>query len=373
MTLRSTLGDLALAVGCGALVVIGSGLAEANQPAREPLDPLGWAAIGLACAALVLWRRRPVLAFAAVHVALVGYLIGGYAYGPVLLLAVPVMYSVAVRTTRHCAGGLFLAAMVAVLTTVVVVERPVSAEDVVTYVAVWSVTLITPLLGGLIVRLQQEQEQRERSEELARRAYEVRLRVAREVHDVVAHGLAAISMQSGGALHVLDRDPSAARRSLEAIRQTSGDALADLRGTLGYLREPPDQRPGLAQLDTLVARCGLAVAVCRDGAPRQLPPGVDHAAYRILQESLTNVLRHAGVGAATVRLNFASDSLLVEVVDEGVGNPAGAAAAAPAPTGGHGIAGMRERASAVGGALTATPRSEGGFVVRARLPIPVQS
>jgi signal transduction histidine kinase len=176
------------------------------------------------------------------------------------------------------------------------------------------------------------------------------------------------------AVHVLDRRPEQARAALLAIKQASREALQELRATVGVLRQLGEQGgsraplPGLAQLDTLVAGAagaGRPVEVTVEGERVELPLAVDLAVYRIVQESLTNVARHAGPAKATVRLAFGSREVVVEVTDDG----RGAAAGAHPDGGGHGIAGMRERAMALGGELAAGPRPQGGFHVRARLPL----
>jgi signal transduction histidine kinase len=176
------------------------------------------------------------------------------------------------------------------------------------------------------------------------------------------------------ALHVLDRRPEQAREALLAIRQASAGAMQELRATVGVLRRPDDEErsraavPGLAQLDELVAgvaRAGPPVQVLVDGEPVELPPAVDLAVYRVVQESLTNVVRHAGPTRATVRVAYGAADVVVEVTDDGAAGPA----PSPGPGGGHGIAGMRERVAALGGELRAGPRPQGGFQVWARLPL----
>jgi signal transduction histidine kinase len=318
------------------------------------LDAVGWVLVLLACVALV-WRRRwPTAVFAVVAVAVVAYLAGRYPYGPIFLVLSFTMYGVAVRVSARRAGFLCLITFVAVVGTIFTVEAPVPPEDVVAYLGGWACSLVVPLLVGVIVRLRR----RSLAEVVARRAYEERLVLAREVHDVVAHGLAVISMQSGGALHVFDSDPERAREALAAIRTTSRDALGELRSALSVLREGAS----LQQLDDLVRRLadsGLVVTVHRT-RPQPLPEAVDAAAYRIVQESLTNVLRHARTGAAAVHLEYDVHGVIIEVVDGG--------GETPGPEG-HGIVGMRERAALVGGTLTAGPRPEGGFAVRAVLPV----
>ena len=223
----------------------------------------------------------------------------------------------------------------------------------------------------------------EREAETGRRVAEERLRIARELHDTVAHSMATITVQAGSALHVLGPEAPAAdsgrdrnlRSALLAIRETSKSALTEMRATLGQLRhESPDESPDLraAGLDRLPALCeavtaaGAPVTVTTDGQPRPVSPAVSHAAYRILQESLTNVLRHAGPGArASVGLTYETGALVIRVTDDGQGPgmPAGDMAA------GHGLTGMAERASAVGGTFSAAAGPGGGFEVTARLPV----
>jgi signal transduction histidine kinase len=214
----------------------------------------------------------------------------------------------------------------------------------------------------------------EREAEAARRVAEERLRIARDLHDTVAHSMATITVQAGSALHVLGPGDEKLRGALLAIRETSKNVLREMRATLGQLREGTrdgggqvvtgglDRLPGLRDA---VTAAGAPVTIAVEGEQRPLPPRVDEVAYRILQESLTNVLRHAGPAAkATVRLCYEPAALGIHVTDDGT--------AAPGANGtktGHGLIGMAERAAAVGGSITAGPREEGGFEVSARLPL----
>jgi len=257
----------------------------------------------------------------------------------------------------------------------------------------------------------------EREAEAARRVAEERLRIARDLHDTVAHSMATITVQAGSALHVLgDRDEKL-RGALTAIRETSKHALGEMRATLGQLRQGaasdglPVTPGGLDRLPALrdaVTAAGAPVTIAVEGEQRRLPPAIDEVAYRILQESLTNVLRHAGPAArATVRLSFEPAALGITVTDDGSNGdrqgqgpvteeraggpgpsgsgvspgdavpprastglgPAGPRGVAPPGGRGHGLTGMAERAAAVGGEVTAGPRGEGGFEVSARLPL----
>jgi signal transduction histidine kinase len=215
---------------------------------------------------------------------------------------------------------------------------------------------------------------RRENEEQARRAVDAeRLRIARELHDVVAHTMATINVQAGVAAHVIDQQPDQAREALGAIKAASGEAMRELRGILNVLRQaderdPTAPAPRLAQLDGLIegtTRAGLPTTLVLDGEATPLPPTVDLAAYRIVQESLTNALRYAGPTTATVTLSYGGEELVLEIADRGRGPREGD----PAQGGGHGIPGMRERAEAAGGTLEAGPRDGGGFRVRARLPL----
>jgi signal transduction histidine kinase len=213
------------------------------------------------------------------------------------------------------------------------------------------------------------------NEEQARRAVDAeRLRIARELHDVVAHTMATINVQAGVAAHVIDQQPDQAREALSAIKSASGDAMRELRGILNVLRQADDAEhptapaPRLEQLDGLIegtTRAGLPTTLTVRGEPVPLPPTVDLAVYRIVQESLTNALRYAGPTRATVELSYLDDELVLEIADAG----RGVRDADPVQGSGHGIAGMRERAEATGGRLEAGPRDGAGFRVRARLPL----
>ena len=242
--------------------------------------------------------------------------------------------------------------------------------------AAWLATLISV---AEVVRARRERNAeaaRSQAEAVRRRATEERLVIARELHDVVAHNMALINIRAGIALHLLDRDPQPVRETLGVIRDASKDALVELRSILGVLRQVDDEQPrrptaGLDQLAELISRteaAGVSVRLDTDESvgATALPREVDLAAYRIVQESLTNVARHAVPPEAVVRLRVADGTLDIEVLDEGVQvrrSPD------PAASGGNGIAGMTERATSVGGTLTTGPRPGRGFAVRARLPI----
>ena len=221
-----------------------------------------------------------------------------------------------------------------------------------------------------------EEAERTKDEAARRRAVEERLRIARELHDSLTHSISVIQVQAGVAVHLARKRGEEVPPALLAIQEAGADAARELRATLQVLRSAEDgDSSGLCQLDSLVARArtaGLPVTVTVTGAERPLPPDVDQAAYRIVQEALTNVSRHAGKACASVRLRYTPDTLTVQVDDDGKGDgtrAAGARAAGP----GLGLIGMRERVSALGGRLHAGPRDGGGFQVRAELPVRASS
>ena len=228
-----------------------------------------------------------------------------------------------------------------------------------------------------------EEAERTKDEAARRRAVEERLRIARELHDSLTHSISVIQVQAGVAVHLARKRGEEVPPALLAIQEAGADAARELRATLQVLRSAEDgDSSGLCQLDSLVARArtaGLPVTVTVTGAERPLPPDVDQAAYRIVQEALTNVSRHAGSAgggdrvSASVRLWYTPDTLTVQVDDDGKGDgarPAGARPAGARPAGpGLGLIGMRERVSALGGRLHAGPRDGGGFQVRAELPV----
>ncbi|BCB81818.1 sensor histidine kinase [Phytohabitans flavus] len=213
-----------------------------------------------------------------------------------------------------------------------------------------------------------ERAERTREEEARRRVDAERLHIAREVHDTVAHAIAVINVQAGVTAHVLDKRPEQVRETLLTIERTSARALRELRATLGVLRESADGRaptPGLDRIEELAGlarETGLDVKVDMAAPPRELPTAVDQAAYRILQESITNVIRHAGPARVTIKVVYEPSDLRIRISDDGSGCDGQGGT-------GRGIAGMRERCTLLGGDLTAGPRASGGFEVYARLPL----
>jgi signal transduction histidine kinase len=211
-----------------------------------------------------------------------------------------------------------------------------------------------------------EEAERTRDEAAQRKAMEERLRIARELHDSLTHSISVIQVQAGVAEHLARKRGEQVPPALQAIQEAGADAARELRATLSVLRAAEDgDGSGLGQLDSLVARAraaGLPVTVTVTGAERPLPADVDRAAYRIVQEALTNVSRHAGPAQASVCLQYTPEALTVQVDNDGPGD--GARSAGP----GLGLIGMRERVSALGGRLHAGPQDGGGFRVRAELP-----
>ncbi|HEX3190953.1 MAG TPA: sensor histidine kinase [Streptosporangiaceae bacterium] len=342
----------------------------------------GPALILVAIAGLALfWRRRAPVTVLAVSVAAASiYSLLGLVNGAILIAPILALYSVASRVSLRRA---FIAAFatLAVLLTVTAANNPFGhisggGFDVIPFM------VAAALFAGIAVanRNAYVDSIRDRAEQDARRRLdEERLRIARELHDVVAHTMATINVQAGVAAHVLPTRPEAAAESLQAIKTASKEGLRELRAILNVLRQaddadPTQPAPGTAQLEDLIAgarRAGLETTLTVTGDPVPLPAAVDLAAYRIIQESLTNTIRHAGPATAAVALGYASDELHIDVTDTGRGQPdTGRGQAVIAGNGdGHGLAGMRERAAAVGGTVEAGPGPAGGFRVAARLPL----
>jgi signal transduction histidine kinase len=239
------------------------------------------------------------------------------------------------------------------------------------------------------MRQRAEDAERGREEEARRRVDAERLRIARELHDVVAHTMSTINLQAGVAIHVSHDLPEPVAAALGTIRDASKNGLRELRAILAVLRQadeadsaaptaPTPDLDGLPALLDTVRASGLPVSVEITGEKRRLPAAVELAAYRIVQESLTNTLRHAGPATATVEIRYGDEELDIRVTDDGAGAVTGAAAHSGIGSdsshgSGHGLIGMRERALATGGTLQANPGSAGGFLVRARLPLGLRS
>lgn len=363
--------DVAAGVTLAVLMPAVSLVARSTQPDVRPVSAFGVALLVVCGLALALGRSWPLLAYSLAVAAAVAYLALRFAGWPVYVGAFAALVVLVSRVEAPrwwvpfaAVGGIGVA---------VATGRPEGWAPVpmATIAAVWAVAAVLAARAAWLRRRLAEQQ-------AASRATGERLRLARDLHDVLSHSLASISLQAGVGLHLLDRQPEQAREALQRIRQASTDALSEARAALAAVRgggdDPP--MPGLADVDGLLASVratGLHVELDRaglDGAP--VPRAVATAVYRVVQEALTNVMRHAAAGAgARVRLERHGDWLEIEVVDDGAGaapDPAGHGAGGDG-SGGHGLRGMSERVSALGGQLQAGPASGGGFVVRARLPL----
>lgn len=373
--------DLAPAALLAAFVCAVTPLALADEGAATPeLDLGAYLLCAIAGLSLAVRRRLPLATYGSTVACAAAFAVL-YHGGPIFVTALAALPFVVASRPRREWAPLVAAGMVVISLSHMAEEGP--GFGVVVIAAVWLGTAV--LFAELVAarraeaeesRARAEQAERRREEETGRRLAEERLRIAREVHDVVGHGLAAISLQAGVAEHLLDARPEEARRSLATIRLAAKTALDELRAEIGALRDggaaeaQPLRRPtpGLDALPSLVATmrgAGLAIELdlaVRPGDP--LPDAVQTAAYRIVQEALTNVVRHAGAGArAAVRVAESGDGLEVEVIDDGPGARAGASADA-----GNGLTGMQERAAALGGSFAAGAAPGGGFRVWAALP-----
>ncbi|MGH2701919.1 MAG: sensor histidine kinase [Actinomycetota bacterium] len=365
--------SFALPLVVGVIQVVGTHFAGFRQPERMDLDALGILFLAVGPAALLLRRRYPVAVLGFVLATTLGYLLIDYPRGPIFLALIIAFVSAVMSGHRRAAAISLLVGYPAFLWLPYLVgtdPAPTLAHALA--LAAW---LLVLLAGAEIARSRRERAfelAHTRAEEARHRASQERLRIARELHDVLAHNISLINVQAGVALHLMDEQPEQARTALTAIKQASNEALGELRSVLDILREGHEAPPrsptsGLARLDELVAKteaAGLRVTTRVDGSPRPLPQRVDLAAFRIVQEALTNVTRHAGEASATISIDYGERDLTVQVEDDGRGRASDMTTGA-----GKGIAGMRERATALDGELEAGPLGDGGFRVRARLPL----
>jgi signal transduction histidine kinase len=365
--------DLVLALAVAVLTATGTWFAGQNQHDTRPLDLFGWLLVLAGPALLVGLRRRPVPVFGLITALLLGYWSLGYPFGPAFLAALVALAVAVVDGHRRAAYAITAAAFLAGVLLFLLLHPGEGLP--VTGAAGWLAWLVTFVAGCELWRARRERlvhERAVRDEGRRRQGAEERLRIAQELHDSLGHHVSLINVQAGVALYLIDEDPGQARAALAVIKQASRDLLVEMRVALGVLRAVDEQPPrapiaGLDRLDGLLAdnrAAGLPVTLDVLGAPRRLPASIDHAAYRIVQEALTNVRRHAAAGSATVRLRYTDHRLEVQIDDNGAG-PAGTTP----PDGGSGVAGMRERAAALDGSLTVGPRPGGGFRVRAELPL----
>ena len=355
-------------------------------PGRAALDPFGYLLLALPVAAIALRRRLPVTVLVATSACLLAYQLRGY---PGVIPAVPVVVAVYVAVLaghRRVAIATVSAGFLAVVASDLTVHSGLPFRVVLQdrFLLIGWIGAAAMAAEGLRhrraylaqVERRAEEAERTREEVALRRAGEERLRIARELHDSLTHSISLIKVQVGVAVHLARKNAEPVPDVLLAIQEASGDAMRELRSTLEVLRtdEVPDggaatNGSGLDRLGDLVERArtaGLPTTVTVDGQRRGLPPVVDRTAYRIVQEALTNITRHAGPATAAITMSYRPDSLTVQVDDDGNAAPAPRQGTAP----GVGLVGMRERVTALGGSLSAGPRPLGGFTVRAELPIP---
>ncbi|MER5869756.1 sensor histidine kinase [Streptomyces sp. NPDC002044] len=371
---RST---LAVAV----LAQLGAWWAGQAQTGRVTLDWFGRLLLLLGPALLLLRHRHPVAVAFGVSAVTLAYLGAGFPRGPEFLSLGVACFAAVVAGHRWAAWGSVGLVWAGHLLVGHWLYRwlPPPGDGPASWVrdagaGGW-------ILGVLalfeLVRVRREQWSRERAARVAAertRVDEARLRITRELHDVLAHGISVINVQAGVGLALLDTDPEQARAALTTIKETGKEALGEVRQVLDILRAPGEAprapAPGLDRIPELVEQAaadGLAVEVTAEGTARPLPPGVDLAAFRIVQEALANVLRHSGGRSARVRLVWRSRALDVRVEDDGPSSDG----PAPGTTdgGGDGLVGMRERVAALGGTLETGPRPEGGYAVSVTLPL----
>jgi signal transduction histidine kinase len=363
-----------------ALIAGAFGLWFVREVAQETADgAVRFALVAGLTAPLVLRRRAPLAAFGAIAlVAFLQWLLvdGEYTADLALVLA---LYAVAAHERRGwgvaaALGVLELGALLATL-------KYADSGRVSAFAALSAFVVASGALGVYVrtrrqhiaaLRERARQLERERDQQALLAAAAERARIAREMHDVVAHNLSVMVALADGARLTAAHDRSKAERAMDAVSRTGREALEEMRRLLGVLRgdeqadTPLMPQPDIAALDGLLAQvrgAGLATRLTRTGTPAPVSPGAQLAVYRLVQEALTNTLKHArGASAAEVRLHYGSDALSLEVVDDG------APAAAPGGDG-HGLTGMRERAAAYGGAVEAGPSGRGGWRVRARIPL----
>jgi signal transduction histidine kinase len=364
--------DVFLAAFAGIVQLSATIMLAHDQEGRESIDALAVALL-LAGPAALYWRARaPVAVMVATLAPALAYWALDYPRGPIWLAPIIAFVS-AVFMGRRVPAWILLGVAWAGLVFIPHLVGDASPATVgkAIGIAVWLF-----LIGEFaeIARSKRErhleQERAEREKAVAQAGQE-RLLIARELHDVLAHNVSLINVQAGVALHLLDEQPERARPALEAIKDASSETLREMRSVLDILRRPGEQPPrspaaGVGGLEELIARtqaAGISVDARVSGSARGLPASVDLAVYRIVQEALTNVARHAHPAAALVRLAYTDDSIEIVVEDDGL------RARELNGYGGNGIAGMRERVAALGGDFSAGPRPDVGFQVRARLPL----
>ena len=350
---------------------------------QHPTTVLTWLLAAVIVVPILTHRRFPRASVAVCLSAVALYAAGRYVAYPGYAIFV-LTFDIALHSDEQVSIPTLFAS--AVVLGVAVDLQPAKVAVVATYVAS-EIFVGAAWLAGWSLRRRRarwtelqartERLEREREEEARRAVTEERLRIARELHDVIAHSMSVIAVQSAVGNHVIDTQPAEAHQALAAIEATSRSALTEMRRLLGVLRQEGEPRgslapaPGLADLASLVTQvqdAGLRVWISVEGERRSVPPGIDLSAYRVIQEALTNVIKHAG-SAATVTIRYRDDSVTVEIANR---VPAAPGVRVPPPrtgSSGHGIIGMRERVAVFGGEFAAGPGPDGGFLVRACFPI----
>lgn len=358
---------LAVALTAGTALVAPLQDRARSADAVDPSDAvLVLAAVLLACAGWSARGRWPATAAVGVTVVVAGYLATGGPYGPIQLVVALCCVTVGAhcRARRAAAVGSMVAVILAAgLATRLTWSWPLGAAAV---LVAWSVVFVVlPLLCGVLVRVRRDAAARQRAELLARGAESERLRLAQEVHDIAGHGFSVVSMQAGVALTVFDEQPEQTRRCLEAVQGSADAALRDLHGMLAALRHPVPTAADVPELVERVRAAGLPVELRTGGDPEagEVDQPVSATVHRVIQEALTNVLRHAGPTTVTVDIVHQIDTVTVTVRDHGRGLPQRAVLET-----GQGLSGLRARAQSLGGTLAVTDRPAGGVTVEARLP-----
>jgi signal transduction histidine kinase len=370
MSVLANRRDVGLAAAVLVLQVGATYAAARHQHAHHPWDAGAVALLVAGPVALVVRRRYPIAVLWVALCTALAYWVIGYGRGPLFLALIVAFLTTLTEGHRRAAVASLAVGYVGFLWLGPALGRG-SWPPVLNILAL-AAWLLVLLAAGEALRsrgVHSAERARVREAESRQRASEERLSIARELHDVLAHNISVINVQAGAALHRAQRNEQHAFEALAVIKQVSQDTLVELRSLLAALRDVDDPpplgpAPTLARLSDLVASAaaaGVSARVETQGRARDLPTSVDVAAYRIVQEALTNVVRHADTDRAEVRLEYGDDDLVVQVDDDG------RAAGPPFP--GTGITGMAERAAALGGRFHAGPRPAGGFRVRAWLPV----
>ncbi|MGH3951944.1 MAG: sensor histidine kinase [Pseudonocardiaceae bacterium] len=356
--------DIVLAGALAVVGVVGTAGTDGLTGVDKRVDAVAFALVLAGAVTVAVRRRWPVTTLAVIAVLTSAYLVLGYPYGPIFFPFFVAVYTVAAYTALRTAVPAALAALAVLLVHLFTHQAAIPGFAGIVPGSAW---VVVPFAIGITVRLTREGRQREQAEAVRQRVYDERLRIAQEVHDVVGHGLAAIKMQAEVALHLLTKKPEQAEQALTAISRTSTEALGEVRTTLAVVRQPDTDRtptPGLGRIDDLRQRmtdAGVQVDLDTTGTPRGLPAAVELAGYRVVQESLTNVLRHGECKIATVRVAYDTGAVVIAI-----SNPA---ADTSGERTGFGIQGMAERVTALGGEFSAGPTGDGRFEVRASIPI----